>query len=60
MVYIEKIPAVHPDKTIPMYLQVFHNMLGKSVKKKKKKPHVLYLANKRVGKTATFFHFVIV
>lgn len=36
MVYIEKIPAVHPNKTIPMYLQVFHNMLGKSVRKKKK------------------------
>lgn len=43
MVYTGYLPAAYPDKTRPMCLQVFHNLLGNSVNKR----HVLYLANKR-------------
>jgi len=32
MVCTENLPAAYSDKTIPMCLQVFHNLLGKSVK----------------------------
>lgn len=34
MVYIDNTPNAHSDKTIPTCLQVFHNLLGKSVRKK--------------------------